>query len=164
MARRRIVALAETRLRATFPFMEAKPTILLVDDNEEDVFLFQRAMRAVGQDFDVRVTHNGLEAIQYLQRACETDKAHVAPLPKFILTDNRMPVMTGRDLLRWIKDHPRCRVIPTVVLGGSDSPGDVKESYDLGAHSYFVKPNSHDQLTEMVKMIFQYWAVAVVPS
>ena len=58
-------------------------------------------------------------------------------------------------VLRWIKDHPRCRVIPTVVLGGSDSPSDVKESYELGAHSYFVKPNSHDELLAMVKMIFQ---------
>ena len=144
--------------------MEEKPAILLVDDNEEDVFLFQRALKATGQDFDVQVTHNGLEAINYLRRACE-DKADLkVPMPKFILTDNRMPVMTGRDLLRWLKDHPRCRVIPTVILGGSDSPTDVEESYALGAHSFFVKPNSHTELLEMVKMIFHYWAVAKVPS
>jgi CheY-like chemotaxis protein len=144
--------------------MEETCTILLVDDNDEDVFLFQRALKAAGQRLNVQVAHNGLEAVNYLKRACEAKGAESVPMPKFILTDNRMPIMTGRDLLRWIKEHPRCRVIPSVILGGSDSPEDVRESYDLGAHSYFVKPNNHTELLEMVKMIFQYWAVAKVPA
>jgi len=143
--------------------MEERATILLVDDSEEDVFLFRRALKAVGQEMNVHVAHNGLEAIRYLQRACELNAADAVPMPKFIVTDNRMPVLTGRDLLRWIKDHPRCRVIPSVVLGGSASPSDVEESYQLGAHSYFVKPDNHTELLALVKMIFQYWAVAKVP-
>jgi CheY-like chemotaxis protein len=143
--------------------MEERSTILLVDDNDEDVFLFQRALKSTGQQLSVHVAHNGLEAVNYLKRACQTEGADAVPMPKFILTDNRMPIMTGRDLLRWIKEHPRCRVIPSVILGGSDSPQDVQESYDLGAHSYFVKPNNHTELLEMVKMIFHYWAVARVP-
>jgi CheY-like chemotaxis protein len=159
-----IQPLAFEKVAATFPVMEEKATILLVDDSEEDVYLFQRALKSAGQDFNVHVAHNGLEAIQYLSRACEAQAADAVPMPKFILTDNRMPILTGRDLLRWIKEHPRCRVIPSVILGGSDSPDDVKESYDLGAHSYFVKPNSHAELLELVKMIFCYWAQAKVPS
>jgi AmiR/NasT family two-component response regulator len=55
-------------------------------------------------------------------------------------------------------------VIPSVVLGGSDSPSDVQESYELGAHSYFVKPIDHRELQGLVKMIFHYWAAAKVPS
>jgi CheY-like chemotaxis protein len=144
--------------------MESNATILLVDDSEEDVYLFERALKAAGLDFHVEVARNGLEAVQYLKRACESENRDPsAAMPKFILTDNRMPIMTGRDLLRWIKDHPQCRVIPSVILGGSDSPADVQESYELGAHSYFVKPNSHDELLEMVKLIFTYWALAKVP-
>ena len=159
-----IQPLAFEKDAATFPLMEEKATILLVDDSEEDVFLFQRALKSAGQDLNVQVAHNGLEAIQYLSRACEEKAPDGVPMPKFILTDNRMPILTGRDLLRWIKEHPRCRVIPSVILGGSDSPDDVRESYELGAHSYFVKPNSHAELMELVKMIFCYWAQAKVPS
>src|SRR5687767_6411189 len=118
-------------------------TVLLVDDNESDVFLFKRAVQTAGLNINVHVAHNGLEAINYLKLACESDDRDAFPFPKFILTDNRMPVMTGREFLRWLKEHPRCNVIPTVVLGGSASPDDVQEAYDLGAHSYFVKPDDH---------------------
>jgi two-component system, chemotaxis family, response regulator Rcp1 len=143
--------------------MKEGSTVLLVDDNEADVTLLKHALTAVGLEFDVHVAHNGLEAINYLKKACENHSSEF-PMPKFILTDNRMPVMTGRDLLRWLNEHPRCRVIPSVVLGGSDSPSDVEESYELGAHSYFVKPIDHRELQELVKMIFHYWASARVPA
>ncbi len=138
-------------------------TVLLVDDNESDVFLFKRAVQTVGLNFNVHVAHNGLEAINYLKLACDSDDREAFPYPKFILTDNRMPIMTGREFLRWLKEHPRCGVIPTVVLGGSASPDDVRESYELGAHSYFVKPDDHTGLLELVKMIFNYWEYAKVP-
>ncbi len=143
--------------------MKEGATVLLVDDNESDVFLFKRALQAAGLHFDVHVAHNGLEAVQYLTLACESDDREAFPFPKFILTDNRMPIMTGRELLVWLKEHPRCRVIPTVVLGGSASPAEVKESYELGAHSYFVKPMAPAELQQLVKLIFDYWANAVVP-
>ncbi|HEY0550546.1 MAG TPA: response regulator [Verrucomicrobiae bacterium] len=138
-------------------------TVLLVDDNQADVFLFKRAVQTVGLNFNVQVAHNGLEAINYLKLACDSGDREAFPFPKFILTDNRMPIMTGREFLRWLQEHPRCSVIPTVVLGGSASPADVRESYELGAHSYFVKPDDHTGLLELVKMIFNYWEHAKVP-
>jgi CheY-like chemotaxis protein len=138
-------------------------TVLLVDDNEADVFLFKRAVQSAGLNVNVHVAHNGVEAINYLKLACNSDDREAFPFPKFILTDNRMPIMTGREFLRWLQEHPRCSVIPTVVLGGSASPADVQESYELGAHSYFVKPDDHAGLLELVKLIFNYWAHARVP-
>ena len=142
---------------------EQESTVLLVDDNESDVFLFKRAVQMAGLNCNVHVAHNGVEAINYLKLACDSDDREAFPFPKFILTDNRMPIMTGREFLRWLKEHPRCSVIPTVVLGGSASPADVQESYELGAHSYFVKPDDHAGLIELVKMIFNYWEHAKVP-
>jgi CheY-like chemotaxis protein len=139
-------------------------TVLLVDDDESDVFLFRRAIKSLGLEYDVHVAHNGQEAVEYLDGLCSQNDPENHPMPKFILTDNRMPVMTGRELLAWIQDHPKCRVIPTVVLGGSASPEDVREAYELGAHSYFVKPMGHQQLQELVQLIFAYWSHAKIPQ
>ena len=137
--------------------------ILLVDDEAEDIYFFKRAIESAGLPLNVQVAHNGLEAVNYLKQACENNDATAFPFPKVILTDNRMPVMSGREFLRWLSEHPRCRVIPTVVLGGSASPDDIQESYNLGAHSYFVKPMEPTALQDLVKMIFNYWTHAQVP-
>jgi CheY-like chemotaxis protein len=140
-----------------------EPTVLLVDDSEEDVFFFKHALRTANLNYDVHVARTGLDAVHYLTRACEGPDRASHPFPRFILTDNRMPVMTGREFLAWLRDHPQFRVIPTVVLGGSASPEDVREAYELGAHSYFVKPMDPHALQELVKMIFQYWTQAKIP-
>lgn len=144
--------------------MKDGATVLLVDDSDEDVFFFKHAIDAAGMTYDLHVARNGLEAVKYLTLACGGKHLDTHPFPKFILTDNRMPLMTGREFLAWLKDHPSCRVIPTVVLGGSASPEDVRESYQLGAHSYFVKPMEPHALQELVKMIFHYWAHAKLPA
>ncbi len=144
--------------------MNDASTLLLVEDNEADVFLFKRALQSAGLQFNVHVARDGREAIDYLERSCNTPDCSDYIFPKFIITDNRMANMSGRDFLRWLREHPRCRVIPTVVVGGSGPPEEVSEAYELGAHSYFVKPIDHGELLKMVETIFLYWALASVPQ
>jgi CheY-like chemotaxis protein len=143
--------------------MEAQSTILLVEDNPDDVFLFRRALREGGIPFDVHVAEGGEEAIEYLSRACEGSNHPDYPVPRFIILDNKMPGASGSDLLLWICEHPLCRVIPMVVLSGTGSPSEVKLAFDRGAHGFFIKPTGSGELCEMMKMIFHYWAVSQVP-
>ena len=74
-----------------------------------------------------------------------------------------MPRIAGSDLLRWISENRIYEVVPTVILSGNDSPSEVKLAFHLGVHGYFVKPISTTELTELLKMIFRYWAESRVP-
>ena len=143
--------------------MEPRSTILLIEDNPDDVLLFRRALRVGHQDYDVHVAASGQEAIDYLQRAGQGGEESRFPVPKFIVMDNTLPVITSAEFLRWISAHPIYRVVPTVVLAGSDAPTDVKLAFELGVHGYFVKPTSASKLEELMKMIFHYWAESSVP-
>lgn len=142
--------------------MERRSTILLIEDNPDDVFLFQRALRAGRQDYDTRVVETCKQAIDYLERACQGGEVTHFPVPKFIILDNSLPFASGLDFLRWISAHPVYGVVPTVILTGSNAPSDVKLAFELGVHGYFVKPVG-SKLEELIKMIFHYWAESSVP-
>ena len=143
--------------------MERRSTILLVEDSPDDVLFFDRALREGRQDYEVHVARSGEEAIDYLQRACRGGDVAGYPVPKFIIMDNHMPRIGGSDLLRWISENRIYEVVPTVILSGNDSPSEVKLAFQLGVHGYFVKPIGKTQLTELLKMIFHYWAESRVP-
>jgi CheY-like chemotaxis protein len=143
--------------------MERRSSILLVEDDPDDVLFFERALREGRQDYDVRIARSGGEAIDYLQRACRGGDVPGYPVPKFIIMDNHMPRLAGSDLLRWISENRIYEVVPTVILSGNDSPSEVKLAFQLGVHGYFVKPISKTTLTELLKMIFHYWAESRVP-
>lgn len=143
--------------------MERRSTILLIEDNPDDVLLFHRALRVGQQDYDVHVAKNGQEAIDYLERAGHGGEAEHFPVPKFIILDNSLPVVTASEFLRWISAHPIYAVVPTVVLAGSNAPSEVKLAFELGVHGYFVKPTNSKKLEDLMKMIFHYWAESSVP-
>jgi CheY-like chemotaxis protein len=143
--------------------MESRSTILLVEDNPDDALFFQRALRESGWDYDLQVVPGSGEAIDYLQRACRGGEVPGCPLPKFMFLDGRLPRGDGPDVLLWMSERSIYSMIPTVVLSGSDRPGDVKRAFELGVHGYFVKPLRPGGHTDMLKLIFQYWATSSVP-
>jgi CheY-like chemotaxis protein len=65
--------------------------------------------------------------------------------------------MSGLELLAWIRDHPDCRVIPTVIMSSSQQDVDVAKAYELGANTYFVKPTTFQDLVALTKSIQDYW-------
>ena len=143
--------------------MEPRSTILLAEDNPDDVLLFQRALRECGLDDDLHVARSGDEAIDCLQRACRGGDVPGYPVPKFIIMDNHMPGIAGSDFLRWISENRIYEVVPTVILSGTDQPSEVKLAFQLGVHGYFLKPACMTKHTELMKMIFHYWAESCVP-
>jgi CheY-like chemotaxis protein len=143
--------------------VDRRSTILLVEDNSDDVFLFERVLRECGRDYDLHVERRGEDAIDYLQRACRGGEVPGYPVPKFIIMDNDMQGMDGSDFLRWISENRIYEVVPTVILSGSDQPSAVKVAFHLGVHGYFVKPVGIAKLADLLKMIFHYWAESSVP-
>jgi two-component system, response regulator len=128
-------------------------TILLVEDNADDEALALRALRRNNIANRVDVARDGVEAIDYLFR----DDAR--ELPQVILLDLKLPKVDGLEVLRRIREHPRTRLLPVVILTSSSEQKDLVESYSQGANSYIRKPVDFEQFQESVRQLGLYWLV-----
>ena len=131
--------------------------ILMADDDDDDRFLMEDAMKEVLLGNVIDFVKDGQELLDYLRR--EGDYMHLKdlPLPGLILLDLNMPRMSGRQALEEIKSDPSLRMIPVVILTTSKADEDVLSSYNLGSNSYISKPVNFEKLTEVVKVFTDYW-------
>jgi CheY-like chemotaxis protein len=143
----------------------ALSTILLVEDERNDVFLLQYAFESAGIANPVQVVEDGQQAIEYLAgNGKYADRAQY-PMPCLVLLDLKLPVKTGHDVLRWIQQHPGLQLLIVIVLSSSREEEDVNTAYTLGARSYLVKPLSMSERLEVAKAIKHYWLkLSALPS
>lgn len=134
-----------------------KSTILLVDDNKDDVFLMKRAFRQAGISHPMQVLEDGQKAVEYLSGQGAFANRREFPLPSLIMLDMRLPCMPGCEVLKWIRSQPKLACIPTLVLSASVEDRDMQRAYALGANSFLVKPLKIAELTEMMKASVEYW-------
>lgn len=132
-------------------------TILLADDDDEDIMLSREALEESRLANDLRVVKDGQELTDYLLRKGDYSDPEDSPRPGLILLDLNMPRKDGREALQEIKDNPELRSIPIVVLTVSDADEDIYDSYDLGVNSYIQKPVTFDSLVDIMKTIGLYW-------
>ena len=131
-------------------------TILLVEDNPDDVTLTMRAFRKSSISNEIAVARDGEEALRYLLPDPVTG-AVTAPLPLMVLLDINLPKINGLDVLREIRSHERSRHLPVVVLTTSSEERDIVEGYDLGANSYVRKPVVFESFIDAVRVLGLYW-------
>jgi CheY-like chemotaxis protein len=131
--------------------------ILLVEDNEDDVFLMKRAMKSAGIVNPLFVAEDGQQAVDYLSGAGEYADRSAHPVPAIVFLDLKLPLKGGLDVLGWIRRQGELESLVVVVLTSSSEPSDLKEAYRLGANSYVVKPPTAAQLLEMAKAFKWYW-------
>jgi two-component system, response regulator len=129
-------------------------TILLVEDNPDDVMLTERAFRKNNISNDLAVAGDGEEALRYLLPDIPTG---AVPLPVMVLLDINLPKINGLDVLRRIRSHERTKYLPVVVLTTSSEERDIVESYDLGANSYVRKPVVFESFIDAVRVLGLYW-------
>jgi len=131
--------------------------ILLVEDDEADIFLLRRAFRNARIANPLIEVRDGQAAIQYLSGEGDyTDRARY-PIPFLILLDLRLPKLSGFEVIAWMRDQPQLANLIVVVLTASDHVPDVTKARDLGANSYLVKPGNFQELVEMVRRIKGRW-------
>ena len=143
---------------------DSKYTILLVDDDENDVLLMRMAFEKSGLPNTIQWASDGAEAVAYLNGEGAYANRQLYPFPEVLIVDLKMPRMTGIELLTWIRDHPEYRVIPTIILTSSRLDADIQAAYNLGANTYMIKPASLENLAKMVKAVHEYWALSVKPK
>jgi two-component system response regulator len=131
--------------------------ILLVEDNDQELELTQRALRKGNLTNRIHVARDGAEAIEFLFCEGEFANRKIEDGPKVILLDLKLPKVDGLEVLRQIKNDPRTKPIPVVVLTSSKEQRDVVESYQLGVNSYIVKPVNFEGFAKAVQEIGMYW-------
>jgi len=124
-----------------------KPMVLLVEDSEDDAYLFNWRFEQSGAACVVHHVLNGTAAIEFLRRACSSDPGL---LPCMIFLDLKMPVMNGFEVLSWLKQQEAFSRIPVVVLSGSDQQSDKDRVHELGATDYVVKPVKAADITRFL--------------
>lgn len=143
--------------------MDENILILIIEDDENDVLILKHALTRAGINNPVQVVNDGQQAIDYLRGEGEYCDRIRFPFPKVIFTDLKMPRMGGFDVLHWLRTHPECSVIPVIILSASKQDQDIKRAYEMGANAYLVKPAKIEDLQEMVKTAFNFWAWCEIP-
>lgn len=137
--------------------MTEESAILIVEDNEDDVILAQRALKAAGVTNPLFVVETGADAVDYLSGANAFQDQDKHPLPGVVFLDLKLPLMSGHEVLAWIRAQRHLEGLIVVVLTSSDEPSDLRRSYSLGANSYLVKPLTAQQLLDLAKALQWSW-------
>lgn len=132
--------------------------ILLAEDNPDDIELTVEALKDSRVRNRLIVVKDGEEAISYLQGK---GKYQHAVRPDLILLDLNMPKKNGREVLREIKNDPKLKRIPVVILTTSQAEDDIAHTYDLHANCYITKPVDFNQFLKVVKSIEDFWLTVV---
>lgn len=138
-------------------------TILLVEDNPDDVDLTLRAFRKAKIANHIEVARDGVEALDYIFGTGKYAGRDVADTPSVILLDLNLPKIGGIEVLKRIRGDERTKLVPVVVLTTSCERRDVKGAYGLAANSYICKPVDFDQFASAAQQIGLYWLVLNEP-
>ena len=139
-------------------------TILVVEDDKNDHFLIERALRAAGVVGPIHVMCDGAEAIAYFMGEGKFANRQTYAYPTFVMTDLKMPKVDGFAVLEFLKGNPEWAIIPTVVFTASADRDDIKKAYMLGASSYHVKPHDPAALRDLIAKLNAYWLTCEVPE
>lgn len=131
--------------------------LLLVEDNEDDVFLMRRALKQAEIENPLYVVGDGAQAVDYLAGNGEFNDREQYPFPALVFLDLKLPFRSGHDVLAWIRKEAELVELVVVVLTSSDEPSDIDRAYKLGANSYLVKPPTLIQLRDLAKSFKWYW-------
>lgn len=135
----------------------AQSTILLVEDNPDDVILTRRAFRRAGLDAALAVVEDGELAVEYLSGVGRFSDRERHPWPALVLLDLKLPRKPGLEVLQWIRSQPTLHDLPVVVLTSSRQDEDIERAYALGANSYLEKPVEFAALQKLVETLHLYW-------
>lgn len=141
------------------------PSILVVEDSNEDFEALQRLLRRSPTAIPIHRCVNGHQALEFLCRTGSYGNREHAPRPSLIVLDLNLPGINGREVLYRIKQDENLKSIPVIVFTTSNNLKDVEDCYRYGVNSYIVKPINFEKLKRDVQMLVDYWfEVTVLPD
>ncbi len=135
----------------------AKSAVLYVEDEEFDALFMRRAFKKAGLEQMLQVVGDGQEAMDYLSGNAPFQDRTQHPLPLLVLLDLNLPVVSGFDVLQWMRTQPGLRHLPVVVFSSSARAEDRLKADELGASDYVPKPQSGLEFSDVVQQLQRRW-------
>lgn len=136
-------------------------SVLLIEDDSDDESLVLLALRQNRWAERIDVLRDGAEAAEYIQTTGDPGNGD---LPRLVFLDLKLPKVSGLELLRQLKTHPRWQNIPVVVLTSSLREHEVQQAYALGAESYMLKEVDFTNFKRSVNGAADYWLTQNLPA
>ena len=137
--------------------------VLYAEDEEDDVFLLRHAFKEAGISNALTSVPDGEAALQYLSGSGDYSDRSRYPLPILLLLDVNMPMVSGLEVLQWVRAQPSLRLLPVLILSSSSQDSDVRRAYELGANGYLVKPSALEALLNTSRAIRDFWLIQNFP-
>ena len=138
-------------------------TILLVEDDAGHALLIEKNLRRAGITNNIVKLDDGQKAVDFLFKTGDyVNSDHLSPF--LILLDLNLPVLSGEQVLRIIKNDARTKQIPVVVLTTTDNPHEITLCYELGCNVYVTKPVEYEKFSEAIRMLGLFLAIVKVPE
>lgn len=125
-------------------------SLLMVDDDDDDLELMKSAFKDVGFPFPIKCFNDGKDLLDHLSEK-EPKK------PTLILLDLNMPKNSGKVILYKIKQDPRFKNTVIVIYSTSNCKNDILEAYELGCNAYVIKPNCYNEILKIANGIKKLW-------
>ena len=132
-------------------------TILLAEDNPQDVELFELALKRAGYDVRVHAVSCGEEVIEYLKERKQQGTRSNFSLPRLVVLDGKIGGMGGLQVLGWMRQQLEFESLPIIVLSGSEQESEREKAEALGANAYEIKPQKFEELVVIVKKFCDFW-------
>jgi CheY-like chemotaxis protein len=126
---------------------EFPPYLLVVDDSDEDLFLFKRLVHRSGIALACQSATGVAPAVALLTAGMHGE---LGDRPRACFVDIKMPGQNGFDLLTWIRGQPLLATMPVIMLSSSDDPSDLHQARVLGAQCYLTKYPATKTLVEVI--------------
>jgi len=136
-----------------------RATVLLAEDDPDDVLLTQIAFEKARLANPLVVVRDGEEVISYLKGEGGYGDREKYPIPILLLLDLKMPKINGFQVLEWLQTRPELSGVAVAIMTSSDSDPDMTRAYQLGASSYLVKPPDAEALLALVQRLHAYWLI-----
>jgi CheY-like chemotaxis protein len=136
--------------------MNQRPLILLLENDENDVFWFRRALTACQFDADIRIVESVVQARDYLAGRGEFGDRFYYRMPDLIVTDFKLQGLTGVEFIRWLKTQHDFKEIPVVMYSGTALPEDRRSALEVGARAFYTKSGEFKQVCEAVDGILKH--------
>ena len=125
--------------------------VLLVEDNHDDIFLMQRAVRKAELPWNLHIVTDGQQALDYMAGLGNFAARQQFPFPSLIFLDLKLPYVSGFEVLAALRREEALRSIPIVILTSSPEDRDQEKALQLGAIAYRVKPPTPDMLRKIAE-------------
>jgi CheY-like chemotaxis protein len=133
------------------------PTVLYVEDEENDVLFMQMAFERLGTPIDLQSVEDGSRAMAYLAGEGPYADRQRYPRPAVLLLDLNLPLHSGFEVLQWLRQEPAFAELPVVIFSSSGRPEDRARAHQLGASDYLLKPSSGLDFVNVAKHVQEQW-------